>query len=221
MCSHGTGTQTNPPLFVCIPFQLVRYPYICLHANAHNCRCHIDIYLFCIAVFPIALGNLPQLAQFKECGPRSVWFYYNTSLPAPDDCVTISTGLSPVPAKWNLAFAGQASASHCRHCFCLAHTTDQCDWAPDSQPLMSPHMTSYQYLWHPTSIRSSSDYLHYARPGTMTHTHIAPFPTALIGIFVGIVSVIPTKASTALVLAAPLMLNLYLDSNTNDKPLFR
>ena len=42
--------------------------------------------------------------------------------------------------------AGQASASHCYHCFCLSHTTDQCDWAPDPQPLMVAHMTFYQYL---------------------------------------------------------------------------
>ena len=55
----------------------------------------------------------------------------------------------------------------------------------------------------------------------MTHAHTVPFPIALIGIFVGVVSMIPTKASTALVLAAPLMLSLCLDSNTNDKPLFR
>ena len=55
----------------------------------------------------------------------------------------------------------------------------------------------------------------------MTHAHIVPFPTALIDIFVGIVSVTHKKASTALVLAAPLMLDLCLDSNTNDKPLFR
>ena len=47
---------------------------------------------------------------------------------------------------WNLAFAGQASASHCCHCFCLSHTIDQCDWVPEPQPLMVPHMTSYQYL---------------------------------------------------------------------------
>ena len=55
----------------------------------------------------------------------------------------------------------------------------------------------------------------------MTHVHIALFPTALIGIFVGIVSMIPTKASIALVLAGPLMPNLCLDNNSNDKPLFR
>ena len=47
---------------------------------------------------------------------------------------------------WNLAFARQASASHCCHCFCLSHTTDQCNWAPEPQTLMAPHMTSYQYL---------------------------------------------------------------------------
>ena len=55
----------------------------------------------------------------------------------------------------------------------------------------------------------------------MTHIHIAPLLIASIGIFVGIVSVTLTKASTVLMLAAPLMLNLCLDSNTIDKPLFR
>ena len=111
------------------------------------------------------LGYDWRFQQRAPANPALVWANINTTL-------------------WNLAFAGQASASHCCHCFCLAHTTDQCDWAPDPQPLMSPHMTSYQYLWHPTSIRNSSSYLHYARPGTMTHTHIAPFPTALIGILI-------------------------------------
>ena len=30
---------------------------------------------------------------------------------------------------WSLAFAGQASASHCHHCFCLSHTTVQHQYA--------------------------------------------------------------------------------------------
>ena len=46
---------------------------------------------------------------------------------------------------WSLAFAGQASASHCCHCFCLSHTTDQCNWAPNPQPFKSLHTTTHQY----------------------------------------------------------------------------
>ena len=37
---------------------------------------------------------------------------------------------------WNLAFAGQANASRCRHCFSLSHSSVQCDWSPDPPPLM-------------------------------------------------------------------------------------
>ena len=44
---------------------------------------------------------------------------------------------------------------------------------------------------------------------------LCPNSTALIGIFTGIVSVIPTKASTTLILATQLILNLCIDSNNN------
>ena len=54
-------------------------------------------------------------------------------------CANINTTL------WNLAFVGQACASSCCHSFCLSHTTDQCDRAPDPQPLMALHMATYQY----------------------------------------------------------------------------
>ena len=46
---------------------------------------------------------------------------------------------------WGLAFSWQASISLCRQCFCLSHTTDQCNWAPDPQPFKSLHTTTYQY----------------------------------------------------------------------------
>ena len=36
----------HTPLFICMQFQLVRYPYVSLHADTHHYRCHIDIY-FC------------------------------------------------------------------------------------------------------------------------------------------------------------------------------
>lgn len=49
------------------------------------------------------------------------------------------------PTLWNMAFAGQASASRCRHCFSLSHPTDHCDWAPEPMPLMSLRPASYRY----------------------------------------------------------------------------
>ena len=73
------------------------------------------------------LGYDRRFRQRAAANPALVWANIDTTL-------------------WNLAFAGQASASRCRHCFCLSYTTDQCDWAPEPQPLMAPHMTSYQYL---------------------------------------------------------------------------
>ena len=73
------------------------------------------------------LGYDWQFWQRVAANPALVWANTDTTL-------------------WNLAFAEQASASHCHHCFCLSHNTHQCDWAPDPQPPMAPHMTSYQYL---------------------------------------------------------------------------
>ena len=32
---------------------------------------------------------------------------------------------------WNLAFAGQARTSRCKHCFSLAHQSTDCDLAPE------------------------------------------------------------------------------------------
>ena len=34
------------------------------------------------------------------------------------------------PTLWNLAFTGQARASHCRHCFSLFHQSKDCEFAP-------------------------------------------------------------------------------------------
>ena len=34
------------------------------------------------------------------------------------------------PTLWNKAFAGQAKATRCKHCFSLTHTAEECDWAP-------------------------------------------------------------------------------------------
>ena len=32
---------------------------------------------------------------------------------------------------WNVAFAGKAMVSHCKHCFSFSHTSNECAWAPD------------------------------------------------------------------------------------------
>ena len=73
------------------------------------------------------LGYDRRFRQRAAANPGLVWANIDTTL-------------------WNLAFAGQGSTSRCCHCFCLSHTTDQYDQAPDPLPLLVPHTTSYQYL---------------------------------------------------------------------------
>ena len=61
---------------------------------------YIYVYLFCIAVFPIAIGNLPPVGSIR--GVRTLGLSDSVTtppLPALDDCVTIVAVLPPVPAK--------------------------------------------------------------------------------------------------------------------------
>ena len=107
-------------------------------------------------------------------------------------------------ANFSLAWAniGQASVSCCCCCFCLSHTTDHCDWAPDP-PTFKTNSSS-----------SSSVHCQFARPGTMTLVLL--YSTALRNIFAGTVTMISTKPSTAILLATPLqhiIINLYLVNN--------
>ena len=46
------------------------------------------------------------------------------------------------PTLWNKAFAGQARASRCKHCFSLTHVADDCDWAPTPSATHSPKQRS-------------------------------------------------------------------------------
>ena len=105
-------------------------------------------------------------------------------------------------ANFSLAWAniGQASVSCCCCCFCLSHTTDHCDWAPDPPSFKTNSSSS-----------SRSVHCQYVRPGTMTLVLL--YPTALRNIFVGTVTMISTKPSTAMTLAMLLqyiIINLYL-----------
>ena len=43
------------------------------------------------------------------------------------------------PALWNLAFAGNARVSRCKHCFALKHLSSECEWASEAaQPISTP-----------------------------------------------------------------------------------
>ena len=54
------------------------------------------------------------------------------------------------PTIWNLAFTGQAKASHCRHCFSLFHLSKDCKFASNqtSSQVDPPHQMPYrrQYI---------------------------------------------------------------------------
>ena len=39
---------------------------------------------------------------------------------------------------WNLAFTGYAKVSRCKHCFCLTHTSSECEWAPEATDTVTP-----------------------------------------------------------------------------------
>lgn len=36
------------------------------------------------------------------------------------------------PTLWNLAFTGKAKVTRCKHCFCLTHTSSECEWASEA-----------------------------------------------------------------------------------------
>ena len=82
-----------------------------------------------------------SLEYQEDCGLGYDWWFWQKAAANPA-LVWSNTDTT----LWNLAFTGQASASCCSHCFCLSHTTNQCDWAPDPQLLMALHVTSYQNL---------------------------------------------------------------------------
>ena len=43
------------------------------------------------------------------------------------------------PTLWNLAFAGNARVSRCKHCFSLTHPSIECEWASEAaQPISTP-----------------------------------------------------------------------------------
>ena len=43
------------------------------------------------------------------------------------------------PTLWNLAFAGSARVSRCKHCFSLTHPSIECEWASEAaQPISTP-----------------------------------------------------------------------------------
>ena len=90
----------HAPLLICMRFQPVRHPYISLHADTHNHRCHIDIYLFSIAVFLVALGNLPPVSSVREVWTLGLSDSVTTPLLlAPDDRVTIVAELPLYSSK--------------------------------------------------------------------------------------------------------------------------
>ena len=116
---------------------------------------------------------------------------------------------------WSLAFAGQASASHYRHCFCLSHTTDQYDWAPDPQPFKSLYTTTYQYPQEQKQLQCSPPI---CKAWNNDPHPLCPIPHCSYKHIAGIASVIPIKDISALMQAAPLPLlilkvNLYSDNN--------
>ena len=41
---------------------------------------------------------------------------------------TIDTNL------WSIAFSGKAKSTRCKYCFCITHSSADCNWAPDPQP---------------------------------------------------------------------------------------
>ena len=47
------------------------------------------------------------------------------------------------PTLWNKAFAGQAKASRCKHCFSLTHSAEECDWAPTPSANKAPVTNRY------------------------------------------------------------------------------
>ena len=47
------------------------------------------------------------------------------------------------PTLWNKAFAGQAKASRCKHCFSLTHSAEECDWAPTPSANKAPVTNKY------------------------------------------------------------------------------
>ena len=51
------------------------------------------------------------------------------------------------PTLWNLAFAGNARVSRCKHCFALTHTSSECEWASEAA---QPRSTPPQPLFDPT-----------------------------------------------------------------------
>ena len=51
------------------------------------------------------------------------------------------------PTLWNLAFAGNARVSRCKHCFALTHTSSKCEWASEATQAIS---TPPQPLIYPT-----------------------------------------------------------------------
>ena len=42
------------------------------------------------------------------------------------------------PTLWNIAFAGKARASRCKHCFSLTHPAEDCEWAPTKAAIPPP-----------------------------------------------------------------------------------
>ena len=46
------------------------------------------------------------------------------------------------PTLWNLAFAGNARVSRCKHCFALTHTSSECEWASKLHSQAALHLNT-------------------------------------------------------------------------------
>ena len=71
-------------------FQLVQHVPVCRYPQQKV----LHVRVLCIAVFSIALSNLPQ-----ACSAQGLRILGQSTHSPPDDCVTIVAGLPPIPAK--------------------------------------------------------------------------------------------------------------------------
>ena len=115
------------------------------------------------------IGYDRRLQQRTATNPNLVWANIDSTL-------------------WNLAFAGKASASRCRHCFSLSHSSVQCDWTPNPPPLMD--LT--------TPFPRSQRQIPICRAGSTNPRPSCPLiPDVTTGTYAGIAIVTVIKVSTA------------------------
>ena len=75
------------------------------------------------------------------------WVRYDRRFRLSAAANSIKVWASLDPTLWNLACAGNARVSRCKHCFALTHTSSECEWASEAA---QPSSTPPQPLFDPT-----------------------------------------------------------------------